>query len=48
MTKCVNQGLSADAVNFMLDLSRQLLLAAGDRDTKIDIGLNLEFVLNAR
>jgi hypothetical protein len=48
MTKCVNQGLSADAVNLMLHLSCQLLLAAGDRDPKIDIGLYPEFVLNAR
>jgi len=32
----------------MLDLPRQLLLAASDRDTKIDIALYLEFVLNTR
>jgi hypothetical protein len=48
MTKCVNQCLFADAISLMLDLSGQLLLATGDRDTKIDFGLYLEFVLNAR
>jgi hypothetical protein len=48
MTKCVNQGLFANSVNLILDLSWQLPLAAGHYDAKVDIGRYLEFFLNAR
>src|SRR6516162_2421964 len=46
MTKCVDQGLSADAVKLMLYGSLQRLLPAGDAHAKVHIGLDREFPLN--
>ena len=48
MIKRVDQGLSGNSVDLILDLRWQLPRLACDRDVKVDIGLYLEFFLNAR
>jgi hypothetical protein len=47
MTKRVDQGLSANSVNLMLGLWWQRFLPASDSDAKVNVGLYIEFLLNA-
>ena len=46
MTKGVEQGLSSNAVNLLLDRRPQRLLLAEDTDVKVHTGLRREFVTN--
>src|SRR5262249_40599787 len=48
VTECVNQSFSPYSVKLVPNRWPQRLLATKDVDTKFDVGLNIEFVLNAR
>ena|SRR6516162_6364321 len=48
MTECVDQGLSADSINLMLDGFVKRLRLASNRDPKVEVGLDLEFLPHAR
>jgi hypothetical protein len=47
MTKGVDQGLSANAVNLLPNGRLEWLLPTCDTDAKIHIGLDREFLLNS-
>src|SRR5258707_3565054 len=48
MTKGIDQSFSSNPVNLMLDEWLKRLLPASDNDPEVNVGLDLEFLLNTR
>jgi hypothetical protein len=48
MTKGIDQSFSSNPVNLMLDEWLKRLLPASDNDAEVNVGPDLEFLLNTR